>query len=217
MLYEYLPVEERGRFRCNDELINEIWDISSYTMQLTTREFFIDGIKRDRWVWSGDAYQSYLMNYYIFFDSQTVKNTIWLLGGKDPVTSHINTIMDDTFYWFMSIYDYYVFSGDRHFIAQIYPRLQSLMAYVLGRTNENGMVEGLAGDWVFVDWADGYMDKKGELSFEQVLFCRSLETMSLCAGLNDNEEDQAKYDRLAKELKEKLIPAFWSKDQQALV
>ena len=39
-------------------------------MHLTTREFFIDGIKRDRWVWSGDAIQSYLMNYYLFFDNE---------------------------------------------------------------------------------------------------------------------------------------------------
>jgi hypothetical protein len=25
----------------------------------------MDGIKRDRWTWSGDAIQSYLMNYYL--------------------------------------------------------------------------------------------------------------------------------------------------------
>ena len=89
--------------------------------------------------------------------------------------------MDYTFYWFLSVYDYYMYSGDRHFVNQLYPRMQTMMDYVLGRTNKNGMVEGMSGDWVFVDWADGYLDKKGELSFEQVLFCRSLETMALCA------------------------------------
>lgn len=217
MLYEYRPEVHRGSFKSSDEELNKIWDVSAYTMHLTTREFFIDGIKRDRWVWSGDAYQSYLMNYYSFFDSQTVKNTIWLLGGKDPITSHINTIMDYTFYWFLSIYDYYLFSGDTHFISQIYPRMQSMMEYVLGRTNDNGMVEGLAGDWVFVDWADGYMDKQGELSFEQILFCRSLETMALCAELTNNNEDKAKYNKLSGDLREKLIPAFWDEDQHALV
>ncbi len=79
MLYEYKPEVYRGSFRSSDEELNRIWDVSAYTLQLTTREFFIDGIKRDRWVWSGDAYQSYMMNYYIFFDSQTVKNTIGFL------------------------------------------------------------------------------------------------------------------------------------------
>ena len=217
MQYEYLPEEYRGSFKCNDEELNRIWEVGAYTMHLTTREFFIDGIKRDRWVWSGDAIQSYLMNYYLFFDNETVKRTIWLLRGKDPVTSHSNTIMDYTFYWFLSIYDYYMYSGDKDFVTQLYPRMQSMMDYVLGRTNANGMVEGMTGDWVFVDWADGYLDKKGELSFEQVLFCKSLETMALCAGLAGNTADKTKYEKLASALRSKLEPAFWNEQKQAMV
>lgn len=217
MLYEYMPEEYRASFRCNDEELNRIWDIGAYTMHLTTREFFIDGIKRDRWVWSGDAIQSYLMNYYLFFDKESVKRTIWLLRGKDPVTSHSNTIMDYTFYWFQSIYDYYMYTGDKHFVSQIYPRMQTMMEYVLGRTNKNGMVEGMTGDWVFVDWADGYLDKHGELSFEQVLFCKSLETMALCAALTNNEKDEIHYTGLASMLRAKLEPAFWNDTKQAFV
>lgn len=161
--------------------------------------------------------QSYLMNYYLFFDNETVKRTIWLLRGKDPVTSHSNTIMDYTFYWFLSIYDYYMYSGDKDFVTQLYPRMQSMMDYVLGRTNANGMVEGMTGDWVFVDWADGYLDKKGELSFEQVLFCKSLETMALCASLAGNTADKTKYEKLASALRSKLEPAFWNEQKQAMV
>lgn len=217
MLYEFKPEVQRGSFRCNDDELNRIWEVGAYTMELTTREFFIDGIKRDRWTWSGDAYQSYLMNYYLFFDIQTVRNTIWLLRGKDPVTSHINTILDYTFFWFLGIYDYYLFTADRHFISQIYPRMQTLMDYVLSRTNKNGMLEGLTGDWVFVDWADGYMDKRGELSFEQILFCKSLETMALCATLAGNSADHDKYDKLAANLRTKLLPAFWNETKKALV
>ena len=146
MDYEYMPEEEKGSFKCNDEELNRIWEIGAYTMQLTSREFFIDGIKRDRWVWSGDASQSYLMNFYLFNDNNMVKRTTWLLAGKAPVTSHINTIMDYTFYWFISIYDYYLYSGDSHFLTQIYPTMQTYMDYVLGRTDNDGMVEGMTGD-----------------------------------------------------------------------
>lgn len=217
MEYEYAPVDYRGSFRCNDEELNRIWQVGAYTMHLTTREFFIDGIKRDRWVWSGDAIQSYLMNYYLFFDNPTVRRTIYLLRGKDPVTSHTNTIMDYTFFWFLSVYDYYLYTGDSHFVSQLYPRMQTMMDYVLGRTNANGMVEGMTGDWVFVDWADGYLDKHGELAFEQVLFCKSLETMALCAKLAGCQEDAKKYDRLASSLRAKLLPAFWNEEKQALV
>ncbi len=217
MHYEYLPVTYRGTFKCNDEELNKIWEVGAYTMHLTSREFFIDGIKRDRWVWSGDAIQSYLMNYYLFFDSDTVKRTIWLLRGKDPITCHTNTILDYTFYWFLSIYDYYMYTGDKHFVSQVYPRMQTMMDYVLGRTNADGMVEGLTGDWVFVDWADFPMSKQGALAIEQILFCKSLETMQLCAGLMEKNEDVTKYSKLAADLRAKLLPTFWNEEKQAFI
>lgn len=217
MDYEYLPEATPGRFRCNDELINKMWEIGEYTMQLTTREFFIDGIKRDRWVWSGDAAQSYLMNYYLFNDNECVKRTIWLLAGKAPISSHINTIMDYTFYWFNSIADYYLYSGDKAFLAQIYPSMINMMDYVLGRTDSEGMVQGLSGDWVFVDWADKPMDKNGQLAFEQVLFCQALKAMATVARTIEKTEDADKYQALADKLEAKLIPCFWNEEKQALV
>ncbi|WP_332368104.1 alpha-rhamnosidase [Spirosoma telluris] len=216
MLYEYLPVADRGSFRCSDEQINKIYDVAAYTLHLNTREFFIDGIKRDRWIWSGDAAQSYLMNYYLLFDSPSVTRTLLALRGKDPVTSHINTIMDYTFYWFIGIYDYYQYTGDKTFIQQFYPRMQSLMDYCLSRRNKNGLLEGLAGDWVFIDWADG-LSKKGEVSFEQLLFARSLETMALCATIVNDTPNATKYNQLAADVKGKLFSAYWNESKHALV
>ncbi|MDB5246087.1 MAG: alpha-L-rhamnosidase [Segetibacter sp.] len=216
MLYEYLPVEDRGSFRCSDEQVNKIYDVAKYTFHLNTREFFIDGIKRDRWIWSGDAYQSYLMNYYLFFDSPSVTRTLLALRGKDPVTSHINTIMDYSFYWFLGIYDYYQYTGDKNFIKQFYPRMQSLMEYCLSRRNKNGMMEGLAGDWVFIDWAEG-LSKKGEVSFEQLLLCRSLEAMAISAGVANDAAGATRYQQLATDLKSKIFAAYWNESKQALV
>jgi hypothetical protein len=216
MLYEYLPVENRGAFRCSDTGLNKIWDVAAYTMHLCTREFFIDGIKRDRWIWSGDAYQSYLMNYYLFFDEPTVNRTLMALRGKDPVTSHINTIMDYTFYWFLGIYDLYRYTGDKTFIQQFYPRMQSMMEYCLNRRNKDGMMQGLAGDWIFIDWAPN-LSKKGEVSFEQMLFCRSLETMALCANMVNDNKNAVLYKQLADDLKAKLFSFYWNENKHALV
>jgi hypothetical protein len=217
MMYEYLPLEYKGNFRCNDALVNKMWDVGIYTLHLTTREFFIDGIKRDRWLWSGDAYQSYLMNYYSFFDPDAASRTIFALRGKDPVTSHVNTIMDYTFYWFMSIYDFYQYTGNKKIIEQLYPRMKSLMDFCLSRRDADGMMEGKAGDWVFIDWADFKMSKAGQVSFEQLLFCRSLETMALCSNLLNDKQQADNYTKLATDLKAKLLPAFWSDKAGAFV
>ena len=222
MEYEYLPQDplRSGSFECSDEELNRIWQVGAYTMDLTTREFMMDGIKRDRWTWSGDAIQSYLMNYYLRFDSETVKRTIRQLRGKDPVSSHVNTILDYTFYWFKSVYDYYQYTGDRDFVIEMYPRMLTLMDYCLGRLHE-GWAIGQPDDWVFIDWVDFPMHKRGIVCFEQILFCKSLETMQLCKDLVGPLSElhlsnlhlsypDVDYGAKAAELREKIDKNFWS-------
>lgn len=214
MDYEYAPfdLKRSGSFRCSDEELNHIWDVAAYTMDLTTREFFMDGIKRDRWTWSGDAIQSYLMNYYLRFDTECVKRTIRQLRGKDPVTAHVNTIMDYTFYWFKSIYDYYLYTADIAFVREMWPRMVTLMDYVEGRLNEDGMAEGQADDWIFVDWVDFPMHKRGTLCFEQILFMKAMETMAVCSKLLNIKTD---YRVKSESLRNKIKQTFWSYEQKA--
>ena len=215
MDYEFAPFDAQhsGSFRCSDDEINRIWDVAAYTMDLTTREFFMDGIKRDRWTWSGDAIQSYLMNYYLRFDAECVKRTIRQLRGKDPVTAHVNTIMDYTFYWFKSIHDYYEYTGDVDFVREMWPRMVTLMDYVEGRLNSEGMAEGQPDDWIFVDWVDFPMHKRGTLCFEQILLMKAMETMAICAKLlGINKSD---YRVKAEELRNKIKQTFWSYEQKA--
>ena len=214
-LYEYLPVTNKGSFTCSDSLLNKIYDISLYTLHLNTREFHLDGIKRDRWIWSGDAYQSYLMNFYSFFDEDVNKRTLYALRGHDPVATHINTILDYSFYWMIGIYDHFLYTNDTAFVRQIYPRMKTMMDFCLVRANENGFVEGLPGDWVFIDWAD--MDKSGEISFEQLLLARSLEAVALSASLADDSDYAEKCKVLSESTKKKIIDTFWSDEKNAFV
>jgi len=216
LLYEYSPVEYRASFKCNDEQLNKIWEVGRYTLELTTREVFIDGIKRDRWAWSGDALQSYLMNYYMFFDQETTKRTMYTLRGNDPVICHLNNIMEYSFYWFVGIYDYYLYTKDEHFLRQIYPKMESLMDFILERTNERGLVEGLKGDWIYIDWFDHDVDVAGEVSFEQIVYCKSLETMAMCADILGVETEAKKYKKLAEGVRSKLGD-FWDDEKQAFV
>jgi hypothetical protein len=218
MDHEYAPFDPQrsGTFRCNDDLLNRIWQVSARTLELTTQEFFMDGIKRDRWVWSGDAIQSYLMNYYLHFDTDCVKRTIRQLRGKDPVTAHINTIMDYTFYWFKSVADYYEYTADKDFISETFPRMVTLMDYVLRRTNADGLAEAQPGDWIFVDWADFPMRKQGALCFEQILLWKALKSIQACATIVGSDTAQA-YAEKADALLARISTLFWSSERHAYI
>lgn len=211
--YEYLPLEKKGTFHCGDELINQIWEVSAYTFHLNSREFFLDGIKRDRWIWSGDAYQSYMINRYLFFDPEICKRTILALRGKDPVEKHINTILDYSFYWIMSVYDYYEMTADADFVACIYPKMKSLIEFCLSRLDENGFAVKVDDDWIFIDWAD--IDKTGAVCAEQMLFARSLEAMAECSRVIG--VDGKRYSEHASELKNKINQFFWCEEKGAYI
>jgi len=114
-------LENKGDFRCDDERLNRIYEVALHTLHLNSREFFLDGIKRDRWVWSGDATQSYLLNFYSFNDNAICQRTMRFLRGKDPLKTHMNTIQDYTLYWFISLYDYYLYTNDTEFFLKMYP------------------------------------------------------------------------------------------------
>lgn len=214
VMYEYLPLDRRASFYCDDDKINQIYEMSYYTFHLNSREFFLDGIKRDRWVWGGDAYQSYLMNFYSFFDLDLCKRTMLALIGKPPYTMHINHIMDYTFYWIMGFYDYYFFTKDEKFIKDNFEKAKGLLDFAISRTNKSGLMEGLSNDWVFVDWAK--IDNRGEVALEQMLFYISLKSMAELSLTVGEKETAKNYFEKAENVHQQL-DKFWDDDLGAYV
>ena len=211
--YERTPLKRRGRFSCSDRLLTDIWNTAAYTFELNSREFFLDGIKRDRWVWSGDAYQSYFVSRFLYMDADICHRTMWALRGKDPLLQHLNSIVDYSLYWLLSIREDYQTYGDLDFVRAIWPRLRSLTDFCLERTNEEGFLIGREEDWIFMDWAD--MDKDGPLCAEQMLFIRALEAAADCASLAG--QDGSRYAAHAEMLSKKLDKFFYDEEKGAYI
>jgi len=204
-LYEYQPMEYKASFECDDPTVKKIFDICAYTFHLNTREFFLDGIKRDRWVWSGDAYQSYMVNRYLFANEDTAKRTMLALVGKPPYVQHINGINDYSFYQMIGVWEYLQATGDTAFVRFIYPRLYELYKFCVSRLDENGFVVGVENDWIFIDWSD-HLDKNGAMCAEQILLWRATQCMKELAKAC-NEACPCAVD--TDELKKKIYDTFY--------
>lgn len=212
---EYLPFENRGSFRCDNEEINKLWDVCAYTMLLNSREGFFDGIKRDRWVWSGDAYQSYLVNYYLACDKDIVRRTVRMLRGADPIKKHINTICDYTFLWICSIWDYYFYTGDKDFLTDIYPNMLDIMSFIEGRLGKDKMYERKSDDWVFIDWST--FDSNGPMCAEQMVLCRAYECLGKCASVLGEKSMANKCKKRVEHMKEKINLLYWNEEKCAFI
>ena len=212
-MHTYVDIPVKASFHCDDECLNRIFEIAVETFRQCSGLFFIDGVKRDRWVWSGDAYQSYLVNPYIFFDEEINKRTLVGLRGNMGIRQHLNTILDYSLLWILGVEHEYQMTGDLAFVQDIFPKVEDLMRLCLSQTNELGFIVGRPGDWTFIDWAD--IDKTGAVAAEQVLFVKACETMAeLCALVG---RDGAAYQARAAALRENLNRYFWSDERGAFI
>ena len=212
-IHEFIPLKNQAVFHSDNELMNKIWDISVETFTLCSGLFFLDGIKRDRWIWSGDAYQSYFINQYLFFDEDINTRTMLALRGQNEIKQHMNTIVDYSILWIIAVENHYMMSGNTKFLKQIYPKMKSMMDYLIAQTDELGFIYGREKDWIFIDWSE--MDKDGTLAAEQVLLLKSYNAMIICGSIlgEDTEEYTQKYDLL----KKNMMKYFWDEEKGAFI
>lgn len=212
-VHEFIPLKNQSSFHSDNELMNKIWDISVETFTLCSGLFFLDGIKRDRWIWSGDAYQSYFINQYLFFDEDINTRTMLALRGQNEIKQHMNTIVDYSILWIIAVENHYMMSGDIEFLKQIYPKMESMMSYLVAQTNQLGFIYGREKDWIFIDWSE--MDKEGTLAAEQILLLKAYNAMIVCGStLGENTEDYFKKYTL---LKKNLVEYFWDEEKGAFI
>ena len=49
------------------------------------------------------------------------ERSVWQHPGQDPVTAHADSMADHTFYWFLSIYEHYLYTGNERCVRKAYP------------------------------------------------------------------------------------------------
>ena len=209
--HQYVDVPVRARFHCDDEELDRIFGVAAHTFSLCCDVFFLDGVKRDKWIWGGDAYQSLFVNRYLTGDREIEQRTLTALRGNDPALTHVNTIVDYSMLWLMSMAEHYDTYGDRDYLDRMLPKMESLTALLLSQRDEDGFLIGRERDWVFVDWAD--FDRDGPLCAEQMFLAAALGVMARFAP----EEKRGYYRTLQQELLAAIDRRFWDEEQQAYI
>jgi len=212
-VHRFVPIEVKASFQCEDERLNQIWKVAEETYKLCSGLFFIDGVKRDRWIWSGDAYQSYVVNPYLFFDEEIDKRTLLALRGNMGIKQHLNTIVDYSLLWIIAVEKEYWMTKDREFVEQIYPKVEDLMRLCMSQLNENGFIYGRERDWIFIDWSD--MDKDGVICAEQILLLKCYQVMQTLSEMLG--KDASIYKNAFTELKEQITKFFWNEEKGAFI
>ncbi len=187
----HYPADPLGRFRCSDENLNAIFDLSVRTIHLCMQNEIWDGIKRDQLPWMGDLYTEALAAYSLFGDYRLARRTLAVLAEIGPVPDRpleaqrypglqsiwktagndINNIPSYTLWWLVGLWDYWQYSGDFSLIRELSVELEATLQHVADWVDSEGYWH-LRGGWDFVDWAP--LTAEERIVYCHLLACRAL-------------------------------------------
>ncbi len=162
------PFDRIGSFRCNDDFLNQLWDMSMRTSEVNATDGYIDGSEGGEWVTGQIDYPVTEVAFAspgedgkpIYSDMRLLGNQIsrmalsqqgdelikgwhpsdWHKGPRDQGKGIHNFIEDSSTSWVNLLRTYYDGTGDRDFVERLWPVLEKIMKWFLDRRTERGLV-----------------------------------------------------------------------------
>lgn len=205
-----------GKFQCNDNYYNILWEKSLNTMNLNMRDAIQDP-DRERSQWWGDAA---IISNEIYYTCD--KNG--LLAVKKAILNLVDWQKENGVLYSpvpagswdkelplqmlasigkFGFWKYYEYTADLNIIRYIYPKVKSYLA--LWNIDEDGLVKHRPGGWDWADWGDN-IDVE---ILDNAWYCIALEAAINMARLLNDKLFLNYYSSQLKLVRDASIKAFW--------
>ena len=191
------PFEEKGVFQSDDEMLNSVFEISRYTIQLCSNEFLMDTPWREQAQWLGDVALVTIPAIYSCFGDEKLARKFYMQAGQNQhptgfisnVSNTVNhdwmhAIPDYSLWYVQGLWEHYLYTGDAELLNRLYPQVLKILYAHLEYINENGLLENMP-YWVFIDWAN--VERSGVCTAYNAIFFSTLKSWRKIAEFkNDN-------------------------------
>ncbi len=195
--FTFRDIPYAGSFKCNDTLLNKIWETGAYTVHLNMQTHLWDGIKRDQLAWMGDMSLETKTVFTVFGNHEIVPRTLDLIRNETPLPQWMNTLSSFSLWWPYIQHNLYMHGGDLAYLKQQEPYLTGLVNQMTSYIKENGE-ENLPSR--FFDWPSS-TNKPAIHAGLQSLMVISLESSSRIFGHLHNTAMQTTCDRAVARLR----------------
>ena len=186
------PVE-KGEFVCSDERLNTIYRMSTRTAEVCMLDMYCDCPGYEQNPWTGDARCTAQVNLYNFgaydFDTQylkvianSIEDGLWLNHRRrnpryiDKLylpcacfpTYPEGCIPVWSMMWLLQIEDHYRATGDKKFLAELFPSIKETLHRFERMTDDRGLFD-MQGAWNLIEWANNDLDFYGEVTANNVM------------------------------------------------
>ena len=234
--FRSFPVKNRGYFSCSDKILNDIWEIGRWSMQICAQDTWMDTPWREQTQYIGGD-SRYMVRYSAYsFDtnikllhdynilsgafSQRFSNK-GAIRGRHPTDYRlgINTstyIPDYQLEWILMLKEHFMFYKDYELVRQLYPNLKLLLKYFENYVSDERKLLGKVPGWVVLDHPDTFkMDVGGENTAMNCLYFGALNSAAWLASNIIGDLDQANlWYKKAKEIKQSVQKFMWLNNEK---
>ncbi len=156
----FYPLDEDGSFKCSDERLNRIWDISRNTVKCCMHELFVDCPYYEQQQYGMDSALEIMFSLRMSSDTRLIKKAITdfvhsqlpdgMLQANFPSTS-VQVIPTFSLYWLLMLREYLRYCGDVRFVRSLTGTVDKVLQAFDNLINEDGLV-GPTHYWPYTDW-----------------------------------------------------------------
>lgn len=218
------PFQDIAQVETSDPLFNEIWQVCWRTARLCAHETYEDCPYYEQLQYAGDTQIQAMISYLVAGDASLARQFLmqfdWSRQPNGLTRSRYPSQIPQTIpywslHWILSVRDYWMYTGDRETVADLFPGVRATLDYFMRKIGPEGTVGRLDG-WLVADWCPEWPGGAPTGANEGVAAYDSLMTATaLLAGAElalAVHQDPAPFLQAAEELKSAVHQRYFVAD-----
>lgn len=192
--------------------VNNLEFIANWKSRYSQYVIF-DGPRRDRETWIGDIRTEALAIYGAFNAGQVVKSSIEIfmdLQRSDGTTPGCGSTWQEfkeyNLWWVVSVWECYLFTGDKAFLEHLYPGIKRFMNWLEYQLDDRAFLFN-DGNWMWT------LPREGHSSATQCILYYTLQCAAALEEAMGNPHDSEKFVKLSYITKESINKCFWDENR----
>ncbi|MFD0712129.1 alpha-L-rhamnosidase N-terminal domain-containing protein [Paenibacillus sp. GCM10027626] len=218
------PSPSVGQFRCNDERLNRIFEMSRWTARLCSDDVFVDCPTYEQAFWVGDAYVMSRATSSLFGSKPLIERCLLLathsLSRSPIVESQVpsgweNILSTWSLLWALACTDHARRSIFGEFAKRIYPSLRKQALYLHEHLTDEATGLIRSPYWNLLDWAAIDAPSPAIVTHVNAWYaecCRQTGQLATRLGLDCDAET---FTRIAETITEGINAHLWDASRQA--
>jgi len=219
------PVAHQNTFKCSDETLNKIWEVSKFTLSSCMHDHYEDCPWREQSQYWGDARIEVLTAYYAFSEQLLTKKAFYQHSEIDKETGFFHMTYPGkpeiwipcyTMIYISSLYEYYQFTGDKQLLKDLYPVALKVLNNLLKYRGKDGILMNLKSAsrraWHIIDWDNFKVAfHSGKSSAINLFFLESILRLADTAEVLGKKREAQRLREAGRELKDNVKLNYWDK------